>query len=429
MENNSRRHIQTEPYKGVRDFYPKDMQIKKGVFANIQKTVEGYGYEEYDASILEPSNLYLAKTGEEIVNEQTYSFVDRGGRNVTLRPEMTPSLARMIAGKRKELLFPIRWYSIPNLFRYEKPQRGRLREHYQLNADLFGGDELMADTEILSLASSILKNFGATEEDFTIKINNRKLLNEILTSLEISNEDADKILKILDKKNKLAYETYKQTLLKILGDKMNLMLNILDKPDELSKRFATSESYISIQDTINSLKNIGINNVVLDPYLTRGFDYYTALIFEVYDTDEKNNRSMFGGGRYDNLMDIFGVDRINAVGFGMGDVTLNDFLQEHNLMPKIISSGDIYICLLEKKYFEEANKLASELRNSNIKVEIDISKKKIGDQLKVAVKKNIPYVICIGENEVKEKTYPLKNLKEKSETKLSLEEIIDTLNK
>ncbi|HLP44136.1 MAG TPA: ATP phosphoribosyltransferase regulatory subunit, partial [Candidatus Nanoarchaeia archaeon] len=169
--------LETTPYKGVRDFYPQEMFLEKYLFSAMRFTAENFGYVEYGASPLEPADLYRAKTGQEIVNEQTYTFIDRGDREVTLRPEMTPTVARMIAAKRRELAFPLRWYSIPNLFRYEQPQKGRLREHYQLNVDLFGVDNERADIEIISVAYQLLKNLGAEDKDFEIQVSDRGLLN------------------------------------------------------------------------------------------------------------------------------------------------------------------------------------------------------------------------------------------------------------
>ena len=171
--------LSTEPYKGTRDFYPENMRLQNYIFDTMKSVVEKYGYQEYTASIMEESDIYRAKTGEEIVNEQTYSFIDRGGRDVTLRPEMTPTVARMIANKRRDIVFPVRWYSIPNCFRYERPQRGRLREFWQLNVDLLGTESLFADAEIIQMSYEIMTAFGAKSENFTIKLNNRKLMNEL----------------------------------------------------------------------------------------------------------------------------------------------------------------------------------------------------------------------------------------------------------
>src|ERR1035437_10037839 len=176
-KNEVTKKLSTEAYKGVRDFYPEDMFVQKHIFERMRKAVEKFGYSEYGASVLEPSDLYKAKSGEEIVNEQTYTFKDKGDREVSLRPEMTPTVARMIAAKLKEFSFPLRWYSIPNLFRYENPQRGRMREHWQLNVDIFGVKNLNAEVEAIAIASKIMRNFGLKDADFEIKINNRVIIN------------------------------------------------------------------------------------------------------------------------------------------------------------------------------------------------------------------------------------------------------------
>lgn len=247
--------LSTEPYKGVQDMYPEDMAVQKYIFDTWRRVAEKFGYEEYSASPLELAEIYKEKTGDEIVNEQMFTFVDRGGREVALRPEMTPSLARMVAARRKSLKFPLRWYSIPNLFRYERPQRGRRREHWQLNCDLLGIPGLEGDREMVSLAYAVMKEFGAKDSDFEVRINNAN---------------------------------------------------------------------------VEDFKDIG-PNFVYDPELARGQAYYTGTVFEIFDTNKDNNRSILGGGRYDNLLELFDVESVPAVGFGMGDITLRDFLETHNL--------------------------------------------------------------------------------------------------
>jgi len=249
--------LSTDPYKGVRDFYPEDMAIQNYIFDTWKKVVEKFGYEEYSASILEPTELYMEKSGSEIVGEQTFTFKDRGERSVTLRPEMTPTLARMVAAKRRELKFPLRWYSIPNIFRYERPQRGRRREHWQLNADLLGVAGLEGDREIISLAYAIMKEFGAKDGDFEIRVNN---------------------------------------------------CNIKD------------------------LKGVA-PNLVYDESLLRGQTYYTGIVFEIFDTNKENLRAIAGGGRYDNLLEMFEVAPLPAIGFACGDITTKDFLETHQLGP------------------------------------------------------------------------------------------------
>ena len=311
--------LSTESYKGVRDFYPEDMAIQNYIFSVWKKVVESFGYAEYSASILEPAELYRAKSGEEIVNEQMFTFIDRGGREVALRPEMTPSLARMVAARRKSLKFPLRWYSIPNVFRYEKPQHGRKREHWQLNCDLMGIAGVEADVEIISLAHAIMKAFGAKDEDFEIKIGSRKFLNGLLVDeLGMHPENAKKIIHALDRLPKMSTEEVEAA-----ETELNISFEEIEKMSE--------EPPKDINAILVPLKKLGISNVKFDPTVTRGFDYYTDMVFEVFDTSPENNRSLFGGGRYDNLLEIFGVGPIPTVGFGMGDVTIRDFLLTHKL--------------------------------------------------------------------------------------------------
>ncbi len=212
--------ISTESYKGVRDFYPPDQAVQDYIFGVMSSAARSWGYEEYGASILEPFGLYKAKSSsEEIVNEQIYSFVDRGGREVALRPEMTPTVARMIAGKLQELPSPIRWYSIPNLFRYEKPQRGRLREHWQLNVDIFGISDFWAEVEVISIASDIMKKFGAEEKDFQIKINSRPLLDDILKKINIENDQRQFVYRLIDKKGKMSDDDFRHSMIALIDEK------------------------------------------------------------------------------------------------------------------------------------------------------------------------------------------------------------------
>ena len=303
--------LSTEPYKGVRDFYPEDMAVQNYIFDVWKKTAESFGYLEYTASILEPAELYEVKSNEEIVNEQMFTFTDRGGRRVALRPEMTPTLARMVAARRKSLKFPLRWFSIPNVFRYEKPQRGRKREHWQLNCDIMGVAGMEADIEIISLAHAVMKAFGAKEKDFIIKVSNRKKMENALLANGIVKENVLAIFRLLDKKGKMPEEERLSELEK-LGYGKNIDISTWAHDAE-------------------NLKKKGITNIEFDSSIVRGFDYYTGMVFEVFDTHRDNRRSLFGGGRYDNLLEIFGVEPVPTVGFGMGDVTIRDFLETHEL--------------------------------------------------------------------------------------------------
>ena len=425
-----KKEISTESYKGVRDFYPEDMFVQNFIFGVWKNVAESFGYSQYDASILEPAELYRAKSGEELVGEQTYTFTDRGEREVTLRPEMTPTVARMVAGKEHELALPLRWYSIPNLFRYEKPQRGRLREHWQLNVDIFGVDSTDAEVEVITLADKIMKKFGATDSDFIIKINSRKILNDLFKYFSLTDEQGQKVSKIIDKKEKIPADTFRASLEEIIGDKVAEMVLLLSSAEKLLDTLGKeNKSSVELVSLIEKLSENGLENVVFDPTLMRGFDYYTGIVFEVFDTHPTNNRSVFGGGRYDDLLDIFGKNKIPAFGFGAGDVTARDFLETHNLLPKYKSSADIFICTLKPEYAKEAFALADKARSLGVNVAVNFSDKKLGDQIKLADKQKIPFTLVLGEDEIKSALYPLKNLATGDEKKVKVEEIAGIVKK
>ena len=418
--------IGTEPYKGVRDFYPEDKFVQEYIFEKMREIVESFGYEKYDASILESTDLYKAKSGEEIVNEQTYSFTDRGGRDVTLRPEMTPTLARMVAKKRRELAFPLRWFSIPNFFRYERPQKGRGREFWQLNVDIFGVKGIEAEIETITIAYKIMQNLGALDRDFVIKISFAGIVGTILSEkFNLEGEEKKKIVRLIDRWNgkKISDDDFNKEMENILGAGRGEDLKKSLAGGEIEKIMNSQPEVQLCQRVIKKLNERGITNVSFDPFLVRGFDYYTGIIFEVFDKDPNNNRAMFGGGRYDNLLDIFGEEKIPAVGFGMGDITALNFLESRNLLPEYISKTNLYLCLMSEDATFFADDLAEALRNQKINVEVDYSYKKIGDQIKKADKKKIPFVICIGDDEIKNDKFTLKRLVDGKEFDVTREEI------
>ena len=391
--------LSTEPYKGTRDFYPEDMIVRNYMFDAMSRAVERYGYVEYGASLIEETALYKAKSGEEIVNEQTYSFIDRGGRDVTIRPEITPTLARMIARRRKELTFPLRWYSNPNLFRYERPQRGRVREHWQFNVDIFGIDSVSADMEIISVAHNIMRELGAAEKNFEIKVNDRRIMNFLLSDfLGVNDEHVQLLSKLIDRKLKIPKDDFTEQAQEILGEKTGLFIDFLNNTDinNLPKDFVENEGVRDLKKLLKDWNDIGITNVVYDPTIMRGFDYYTGMVFELFDTGPENNRALFGGGRYDDLVGIFDVEKVSGVGFGMGDVTIFDYLKTYDLIPKSLRSNtDLYICVCAPEYEKDANKLARYLRDSGVNVAVDITNRKISTQIKTADKKKISFIVCI----------------------------------
>jgi histidyl-tRNA synthetase len=410
--------ISTDSYKGVRDFYPEDMALQNHIFRVFRTTVESFGYREYSASTLEPAELYRAKSGEEIVNEQTYTFTDRGDREVTLRPEMTPTVARMVAAKRKELSFPLRWYSIPNLFRYEQPQRGRLREHWQLNVDMFGAKTIDSEVEMLSIASSIMSNFGLKDADFEIRINSRKIMNYLMQEvLALPAEKAQLLSKLIDRREKMPREEFAAKAREIADDKSDQFLTILNSQnfEEFASHLPASESrdtaVAEVHELLGKLSALGIENARFDQTLMRGFDYYTGIVFEVFDTNPKNRRSVFGGGRYDDLLDIFDQERVPAVGFGAGDVVIADILESYGLVPPAPAPADLSVAIADSSAIGFANDIASELREAGIRTTVDYSGRKVGDQLKAADKQSIPFVVVIGTDEVASGSFKVKNLK------------------
>ena len=411
-------YLSTDPYKGVRDFYPEDMAVQRYIFDVWAATAESFGFERYDASVLEPAILYKSKgaENEEMVNEQTYTFIDRGEREVTLRPEMTPTVARMVAGRRRELSLPVRWYSIPNLFRYERPQRGRLREHWQLNCDIFGADDYTADVEIIALAYQIILNFGAEANLFAIHINDRAEMRTKYAALGvIATETQDAITRLNDRFHKISADEYKTALREIVGDNA-----IVEAVYTLVSGGDSTDS----NKVVDGLRELGIENVKIDRSIARGFNYYTGTIFEIFDVSGENNRSMLGGGRYDNLTGMFSADPISGIGFGMGDVTMRDFLETHDLLTSSITAPTVMVIPMETDQNLAAQKIAMAIRRKEISVATDIGTRKLGIKISDAAERLVEYIIVVGEDELTSGTYTLKNLIEESEIKGTLDELI-----
>ncbi|MBI4080026.1 histidine--tRNA ligase [Candidatus Kaiserbacteria bacterium] len=416
MTAKSSKKLSTDSYKGVRDFYPEDQFIERYIFEHMARVCELFGYEEYNASVLEPAELFAGKTSEEIVNEQTYMFTDRGGRDVTLRPEMTPTLARMIAAKAREIPLPARWYTIANVFRYERPQRGRLREHWQLNADIVGVESIEADAEVIAVAHGVLRSLGADDRNFEIRVSDRRILDAIYADLALDPEKHANVTRLLDRRAK--HEDFESALSGLLGK---------SKAGELIGRIDRTTSTAYLEELRVTLEHLGVRNMVVDTKITRGFDYYTGMVFEVYDTDEANRRSLFGGGRYDNLLSLFGVEKIPAVGFAMGDVTARDFLETHNLMPHYAPATELMIAIVDEDAKSHAMKLAQDLRREDVTVSVNFSGKRVGDQIRYADKMKIPFVITVGRNERENGRYTVKNLSTGAEITLTADRIAEHL--
>lgn len=423
--------LSTQSYKGSRDFYPAEKRVQNYIFDVWKRVSERFGYEEYGAPLLEPIDVYAAKSGQEIVNEQTYQFVDRGGRNVAIRPEMTPSIARMVAARQQELGYPARLYNIANFMRYERPQKGREREFWQLNTDIFGVENTAADAEIIKLADSVMQEFGAKRDMYTIRINNRELINFMMAQyLRLDAVQAQLMIKLFDRKGKISHEQFRDQALEIFDKeyaseglrkiaKLVSASTMADLPSEILE----SEAVKDVQQLFTQLAEMKITNAKFDITLMRGLDYYTGMVFEVFDESSDNNRSLYGGGRYDGLVTLFGGVATPVVGMGMGATTIEEFLRGHKLLPEFTSSTDIYMVVLGDVQ-KPAEKIADELRSEGVNVAVDITGRKVDKQIKSAVKIQVPYILFVGEQEVADEAYKLKDIKSESETKASVARIV-----
>lgn len=420
--------LSTQPYKGARDFYPEDKRLQKYMFDALRRVVESFGYLEYDAPLIEPVDIYLAKTGEEIVNNQLYAFEDKGGRKVAIRPEMTPSVSRMVAARRQELAYPLRWYSLPNLWRYERPQRGRLREHYQLNVDIFGVADISADHEIILVADSIMKAFGAPAGSYEVRISSRKLVDYFFRDqLKLNDQRFHAASKLIDRWHKIEKADFDTQAKEILAGESHYqqLLELLNSKT-LGELPAGLKSHASVEELgklMSLLKASGVDSAGFDFSVIRGMDYYDDIIFEVFDTNLENNRSMFGGGRYDGLVGLFGVESLPTVGFGMGDVTLENFLELHKLLPKLEPRINAAVILIGDVY-GNAQKALKEMRDKGLNLYVDSTDRKLDAKIKNAAKSGIQHAIFIGEQELKTGKLKLKNLQSGEEKELSVDDLV-----
>lgn len=407
--------LSTQGYRGTRDFYPNDIRLRKFLYDKIHTVLQSFSYEEYDGPFLEPLELYAAKTSEEIVRDQLYSFEDRGERQIAIRPEMTPTLARMVAARYQELPKPIRWYSIPTCMRFERPQRGRLREFNQLNVDLFGGNPFDEDVEILLTIVKIFQSLGASYDDFEIRINHRGLVNDFLTHvLQLSDDAHPPLLRLFDKKDKMEDNEFYLECQKLgLTDNQIKKIEhfLTTDLDHMTELFGQKTEFLeSLKTRLNMLSSLTqqANCIKFSPSVMRGFDYYTGIVFEVFDTHPTNRRALFGGGRFDNLVSAFGVDPLPGIGYGASDVALLNFLEVHELLPKLEKNVDV--CILR---FQESDRLsqfdlAQMLRAHGVSVECIINDTKFGKQIAHANRIGAKAVAFRGEDEIKNQTFVVK---------------------
>lgn len=424
--------ISQKPYIGTRDFYPDEMLFRNWMFEKQKIICESYAYKNYHSPILEPLDLYRAKSSEEIVSGQVYSFLDRGEREVAIRPEMTPSLARMASARYQQLNLPERWYNIGNFMRYERPGRGRLREFWQLNVDLLGASGPYADAEIMCLAMEILVSFGAKKNHFTVLYSDRRLIESCIKTTD--EEQLRQICRLLDKKEKISATNFNQELQVIsnndkgLISRTNELLDYeLDDLAHLASRGVIDENVsrdiLCLSDTLTDL---GYGDFIkFDASIARGFDYYTGLIFEINDLHPQNNRALFGGGRYDKLIGLFGKNDLPAVGFGMGDVTLENFILAHELLTENLKKRNgFFVSLMQEDLIKDCLEISNELRKTGIPVENSLSvTKKFAKQFELADKKRCRFVVIYGENEKNKNIIQIKDLESGEQTQINKDNI------
>ena len=424
--------ISTQPYKGTIDMYPQDIQERNYLFNIWTKVAKKFGYEEYDTPTIEGVEIYKAKSGEDIANKQLFNFTDKAGREVALRPEMTPSLARMVTAKRNELIFPLRWFNIGKFFRYEKPQKGRTREFFQLNIDLLGLPPIEPEIEIITFVLEVMKELRASENTYELRINSRELFNYFTDEILLLTEDKKSTLaKAIDNYLKMSKKDFIEYLAEIGLDnqKQEKVLQYINWSitdlEKIESKCSGAKQILEILKEFEDRKE-----VKFAPYVMRGLDYYTGIVIEMYDIGSKENpRALFGGGRYDSLLEIFGKEKIEAFGLGWGDKTTMEYLRANNLLPKYSSEVDVYITLMSKDLLKESKEIATYLRENNINTLVQTIPNKLGKQLKYADRKSIPWVIVIGEEEVKKGIVQLKDMKNEKSFEIKKEDIIDRIKR
>jgi histidyl-tRNA synthetase len=426
--------MKTKALPGFRDFYPDDLALRAHIFKTWRTVATRYGFEEYDGPPLEPLDLYTTKSGDEIVG-QLYNFKDKGDRDVALRPEMTPTLARMVAARAGQLRKPIRWFSIPQLFRYERQQRGRLREHFQLNCDLIGEAGPLADVEIIALAIDVMRAFGLGPKDVRVRLSDRRVLTSILEGRGVPASGMGKAFEYIDKVERMRKEQIKEgfrpeVFAPATVDELMEISRIRgwdELEGELGKSAQLSQMAEPLRETHRSLVAMGVGDFIeVDLTIVRGLAYYTGIVFELFDAG-RTLRAICGGGRYDNLLGALGGVQMPAVGFGMGDVVLAELLKDKGLAPTEVSSIDVFLAFITREDLPHVQALAHELRDAGLRVEYALSPQAVGKQLNLANDRNARLAVVVGPDERAQGQIVLKDLKSGSQEKIPLHSSVDII--
>ncbi len=412
--------------RGTRDFYPEEMEARKVVFDSLRAVASKYGFGEVEAPAFENVGLLTAKSGEE-VKGQIFTLDKRGNEEFGLRFDLTVPITRMFIEKQKELAKPVKWYYITRMWRYEAPQKGRLREFYQFGVELFGSEDASADAECISLAIDCMLNLGLDDKDFFVKINNRKLLEGILNNLSI--KKIEDVIKVIDKADKIDDSEFEKELGKLKLDEKQLkgvkkIMKTKDLKDVDEKKLDDEgkEGLEEVKKVMKLLKDYGKDKFVrFDLSVARGLGYYTGTVFECFNSDE-SLRAIFGGGRYDKMIEQFGGESCAATGFAMGDVTLQLLLEDRGEWPKYEGNVDYYIAPVNDKVRKDAVKIANRLREKN-KVDIDLMGRKLGKQLEYAANCGAKKIVIVGEKDLANKEVTVRNMESGKEKKVKIEDL------
>jgi histidyl-tRNA synthetase len=398
--------MQGQALPGFRDFYPDELALRNHIFATWREVARRYGFQEYDGPPLEPLELYTDKSGAEIV-QQLYAFEDKGGRKVALRPEMTPTLARMVGAHAQALKKPIRWFSIPQLFRYERQQRGRLREHFQLNMDILGETSALADAELIAAAIDIMRAFGLTQTDVKARVSDRRVLRALLLGRGITEAQLPTAFEAIDKSERVPQEAFAEILAKAAIGKREAdavseiaALRGLDAvAAALGKVPGGEAAGEPLRQAVAALEAMGLGDfVAVDLTIVRGLAYYTGIVFELFDTG-KSLRAICGGGRYDGLLKVLGGVDLPALGFGMGDVVLGELLKARGPADQASTKLDAFLIAVSGEDVAPVLKLAHELRDRGVAVEYGLRPAAIRKQLELAAARGARRAIIVGPDE------------------------------
>ena len=410
---------------GFRDFPPEDFALRAHIFRVWRDVAARYGFEEYDGPPLEPLDLYTAKSGDEIVG-QLYNFVDKGDRQVALRPEMTPTLARMVGARANGMKKPIRWFSIPQLFRYERQQRGRLREHFQLNCDLIGEAGPLADAEIVALAIDMMRGFGLGPQDVRVRISDRRYIQEMLEARGVAPDLVPAAFQAIDRVEK---DPDRATAMLNIHFNTTIVQSILDfvRPGPVTERHEIPAGS-PLRATLTALEQIGLADWVdFDPTIVRGLAYYTGTVFELFDA-QKSLRAICGGGRYDTLLNSLGGADLPALGFGMGDVVLGELLKDRGLHPKLDAAIDVFVAGVTADDLPHVLRISHELRNAGVRVEYAMNANALGKQLNLANARGAPLAVVIGPDDRARGEVQLKNLINKTQDAIPTASLVARLS-